>query len=107
MFPLCFYGFYFNSIYFCPSMSILKFVACLKLLAESTRCCSFDAIYELTNMTIIRMSFVKGWGAEYQRQDVTSTPCWIEIHLHAPLQVCSLVYYVLKNCLHFNLVNLY
>ncbi|VDP36572.1 unnamed protein product [Heligmosomoides polygyrus] len=46
-----------------------------------------EELHALQKVCFIRLSFVKGWGPDYPRQDVTSTPCWLEIQLLYPLWV--------------------
>lgn len=45
----------------------------------------YEDAYNLVYVCKLRISFVKGWGALYQRQTVTACPCWVELRLNNPL----------------------
>lgn len=81
-------GFHPNTVCKLPSgysLRIFQSALFAKQLNESIEK-GYEAVYELANMCVIKISFVKGWGADYYRQDVSSCPCWIEIRLNGPFK---------------------
>ena len=72
------------------SLRIFRSKIFVDILKEATNG-GYDTVYDLSHMCVIKLSFVKGWGAEYYRQDVSSCPCWIEIRLNEPFQMLDRV----------------
>ncbi|XP_055341005.1 mothers against decapentaplegic homolog 4-like isoform X2 [Paramacrobiotus metropolitanus] len=42
---------------------------------------------DLRKFCVLRLSFLKGWGPDYQRKTIKETPCWVEIHVNRALQL--------------------
>ncbi|VDK71510.1 unnamed protein product [Litomosoides sigmodontis] len=42
---------------------------------------------ELRNLCSLAVSFVKGWGPDYNRKSIKETPCWIEVQINRALQL--------------------
>ncbi|KAF0992028.1 hypothetical protein HZS_1752 [Henneguya salminicola] len=45
----------------------------------------YQSVNELTKQCDIYISFIKGWGTGYSRQDLTMCPCWLSMRLCTPL----------------------
>lgn len=61
------------------------------LLHPSLVCERSSAPFPLSYVLVPKVCF-EGWGPDYPRQDVTSTPCWLEIQLLYPLWVGSFLF---------------
>lgn len=86
-----------NSVCKIPPLSTLVIFsnfAFSKILNEAVSQ-GFEVVYDMTKMCTIRISFVKGWGTDYHRQDVTATPCWIEIHMNGALKWLDKILYMM------------
>jgi hypothetical protein len=70
-----------------PGYSLRVFQS--KLFAELLRASvddGYDAVHELIHMCLVKVSFVKGWGAQYYRREVSACPCWIEVRVNGAFQ---------------------
>lgn len=67
------------------SLKVFQFRLFAELLKESVDY-GYDAVYDLVSMCVLKVSFVKGWGGQYYRQEVSACPCWIEVRLNGAFQ---------------------
>ena len=71
-----------KSGYYLKVFSLMSFADHLKEAIPK----GFSEVYRMISMCTIGISFVKGWGADYQRKSITCTPCWVQVHLSGALK---------------------
>lgn len=49
---------------------------------------------DLRRLCSLGISFVKGWGPDYDRKSIKETPCWIEVQINRALQLLDEVLHI-------------